>query len=201
MSGYTIGRLRGGPAIVYYEAGKRHRYALGTADPREAERRAPALYSELSRPKGKGVAELWDAYVLDMQGRAVISTMKHTWKALRGRFGPMSADEITVEDCRAHTAERRKADIKDGTIHTELGHLRMVVLWAAKRDLIPSSLHRTPIEAEAERAPPYPSSKRTPIELAIMPHVRLFIVLAVGTAARKDALLGLTWDRCDFERE
>jgi integrase len=33
-----------------------------------------------------------------------------------------------------------------------------------------------------------------------MPHVRLFIILAISTAARMTALLQLTWDRVDWER-
>ena len=32
------------------------------------------------------------------------------------------------------------------------------------------------------------------------PHVRLAIVLMLGTAARVRAILDLTWDRCDFDR-
>ena len=32
-----------------------------------------------------------------------------------------------------------------------------------------------------------------------MPHVQLFVILAVTTGARMGALLGLTWDRVDFE--
>jgi integrase len=35
---------------------------------------------------------------------------------------------------------------------------------------------------------------------AAMPHVRLFIVLALATAGRMTAILELTWDRVDFER-
>lgn len=37
------------------------------------------------------------------------------------------------------------------------------------------------------------------LDAAVMPHVRLFIVLAITTAARASALLGLTWDRVDFQ--
>jgi len=33
-----------------------------------------------------------------------------------------------------------------------------------------------------------------------LPHVKLFVHLAYATAGRSSALLGLTWDRCDFER-
>src|SRR5262245_55555527 len=32
-----------------------------------------------------------------------------------------------------------------------------------------------------------------------MPHVKLLVILALTTAARSAALLGLTWDRVDFE--
>ena len=56
----------------------------------------------------------------------------HTWKALAPLFAPLPAHAITVEHCKQHAARRRDAGIKDGTIHTELGHLRMVLLWAEK---------------------------------------------------------------------
>jgi integrase len=36
------------------------------------------------------------------------------------------------------------------------------------------------------------------VEAATMPDLRLFIVLAYATGARSAALLGLTWQRCDF---
>ncbi len=35
---------------------------------------------------------------------------------------------------------------------------------------------------------------------ATRPHVRLAIILLLGTAARVRAILDLTWDRCDFDR-
>ena len=63
---YIITRLRGGFALAYWPNGKRRRYSLGTSDPREAERRAPAVYAELTKPKGKTVAIIWDAYATDM---------------------------------------------------------------------------------------------------------------------------------------
>jgi hypothetical protein len=116
-------------------------YSLGTSDKSEAERIAPALYAELTRPKGTTVGELWEAYYVDRAGRAVVGTMLHTWKALRDRFGPMEAHAVTVADCRIHISERRERGIRDGTIHTELGHLRMVLCWAVKQGLIVRAPH------------------------------------------------------------
>lgn len=208
-SGYAIRRYRGGFALVWYdEQGKRHRHSIGTNDAREAERRAPALFAELTARQSDTVESLWDAYLAAKAGRAIVPTMRYTWRALAKRFGPMTPDSITTADCRAHIEERRNKKTKqtpngvgDGTIHTELGHLRMVLVWAENERYIkkapyierpskpkPSEKHLT--KAEAKRL----------IDSATTPHVRLFIILALGTGARSAALLQLTWDRCDFAR-
>jgi len=202
MSGYRIGRLNGKFVLVFDVAGKRRRFRLDAKDASEAHRIAPGIFAELTRPTGRKVKDLWQGYVQDRAGRAVTVTMVHTWKALKDRFGNMEAEAITVSDCRAHMAERRKASIKDGTLLTELGHLRMVLKWAEKQRLI----DRAPY---IER-PPTPKPKehhltktdaRALIDAATMPHMKLYIVLALSTGARNSALLDLTWDRCDFTRE
>lgn len=205
---YTIGRYRGAFCLTFIDAGgTRRRYSLGTNDPRIAEIAAEGVYADLTRPKGDTVKAIWDAYVKDREGRAVIATMAHTWKALEKRFGHLTPRDITVAECRSHAEERRKPTearpkgIHDGTIHTELGHLRMVLLWAEKQGLIDKAPY---IERPAK---PKPSEKhltrhqaRRLIDAAALPHVRTFIVLALGTGARSRAVLDLTWDRCDFAR-
>jgi integrase len=199
---YRIGKLKGECVLVYRDAaGNRHRYRLGTADASEARRRAPAIYAERTKPQGTKVKDLWQAYTLDKAGRPVIGTMLHTWKALQLRFGEMEAEAITIPDCRAHIEERRRRGIKDGTLLTELGHLRMVLKWSERHKLMgrapyierpskpkPKEHHLTKLEARAL------------IDAASMPHIRLYIILALGTGARNAALLDLTWARCDFER-
>lgn len=202
MPEWRLTRLRGEFCVTWDEPGGiRRRYRLGTSDPKEAARRAPARYAELTRPVGTKVKDLWAAYCQDMAGRAVVGTMVHTWKALKDRFGEIDGEAVSIADCRAHTAERREAGIKDGTIHTELGHLRMVLLWAGKHGLIekvpaierpskpdPKTDHLTRAEAKAL------------IEAAKAPHVALAIRLMLGTGARNEAAMQLTWDRVDFER-
>lgn len=136
-----------------------------------------------------------------MAGRAVVGTMKHTWKALQARFGEMQATTISIADCRAHTAERHKAGIQDGTIHTELGHLRMVILWAEKHRLI----DRAPaIERPAKPEPKDSYLTRAEatalIDAANAPHVALAIRLMLATGARNEAAMQLTWDRVDLDR-
>lgn len=201
MSDWRLTRLRGEYCLTWYEGDIRRRYRLGTSDAKEAARRAPARYAELTRPRGSTVSDLWEGYVLDMEGRAVVGTMKHTWKALRDRFGPTEAEAVSIADCRAHTDARRKAGIKDGTIHTELGHLRMVLLWAKRNKLINSvpDIER-PSKPEPKDAYLTRGEVSGMLAASISPHIVLAILLLIGTGARIAAALQLTWDRVDFER-
>src|ERR1700747_451757 len=199
---YTIGKLKGECVLVYRDStGKRRRYRLGTADASEARRLAPAIYAERTRPEGTKVKDLWEAYTLDKAGRPGVGTMVHTWKALRARFGEMEGEAITVADCRAHMAERRAAGIMDGTLLTELGHLRMVLRWSEKHRLIDRAPYiERPSKPKPKEHHLTKPEARALIDAASMPHIRLYIILALGTGARNAALLDLTWDRCNFER-
>lgn len=201
MPEWRITRLDGEYCLTWDDGDIRRRYRLGTSDPQEARRRAPARYAELTRPKGTLVSDLWASYCLDKEGRSVVTTMKYTWKALAPTFGPKQGEEITVADCRSYTDERRRAGRKDGSIHTELGHLRSVLVWAAKNRLIKFAPH---IERPAK-----PDSKEgflTRQEVSALsakantPHIQLAILLMIATGARSAAALELTWDRVDFER-
>lgn len=199
---WTIGRHRGGLALVFYRDGKRHRHALGTSDPSKARSLAPSIYAELTRPKGKTVKDLWKAYEIDKEGRAIVATMKHTWKALEEVFGGLEPRDVTIEHCRAHTRDRRKAGIKDGTIHTELGHLRMVLKWARERKFYDEevpTIERPPKPKTGERHLTRQEVKAV-LRHCRTPHIKRFIHLGYATAGRSAAILGLTWDRVDFER-
>ncbi|MFD2235950.1 tyrosine-type recombinase/integrase [Aureimonas populi] len=138
----------------------------------------------------------------DREGRAVLKTMDCTWGVLKPRFGPLTADQITIALCRQHTKERQAAGISDGTIHTELGHLRTVLKWAEAHRLI----DRAPaIERPAKPEPKSDYLTRAQvarmIECAKVPHIALAIRLLIGTGGRVTAALELTWDRVDMVRK
>lgn len=201
MPEWRLTRLKGQFCLTFERDGKRVRRRLGTTDARQAHLLAPAVYAELTRPQGSTVAELWAAYITDREGRAVVATMHHTWKALKDRFGMRDGHSITKEDCRAHVAERRANGISDGTIHTELGHLRTVLKWAENGRLIDRAPH---IERPSKPAPKERYLTRDEVHRVInaakAPHVRLAMHLMIATSARVTAILELTWDRVDFER-
>ena len=129
----------------------RRRYTLETSDPKEAARRAPGSIRRAhssTREGGRGpLARIPYRYGRPPghvdDGSFVESAQGAVWWA---RF----KKSITIADCRAHIAERRQAGRKDGTIHTELGHLRMVLLWAEKHGLIKKA---PMIERPGEAAP------------------------------------------------
>ncbi len=204
---YEIGRLKsskfpaGECVLTFWNDGKRRRFRLGTSDEAQARRLAPAFYAQAVRPKGTTVRELWDAYLVDKTGRAVAAIMPYEWKALEARFGDMNAEDISIEDCRAHIAERRALGRKDGTIITELGRIRMVTKWAEKRKLIAKAPDMERPEKRKTRARFLKHHEIRALAGACKaPHLTLFVHVAYATAGRAQAILGLTWDRVDFER-
>lgn len=171
----------------------------------------------MTRPIGCLVKDIWEGYRREKSGRSVLEPMKYTWKALEPHFGEKEADQIGVADCRSYIAARKAVrearsgkhgvrkypnGIHDGTIHTELGHLRMVLLWAEKTGLIKKAPH-------IERPPkPSPSEKHLTREEAAAlvraaddAHLKLFILLGMATGGRSSALLQLTWSRVDFKSD
>jgi integrase len=148
--------------------------------------------------------EIWQFYLADREaaGKVGLPRMRDVWKAMEPVFGQVTPlDLMDGSRVRAYIEARRRAGVGDGTIHTELGYLRAALHLAKRRGVItalpdislppkprPRTRHLTAEQANALLAG------------AIMPHVRLFIQLALYTAGRPSAILDLTWDRVDFDR-
>ena len=198
---WTITKFRGGLAVAFYRDGKRHRHSLGTSDPREAQRLAPAVYAELTRPQGRKVSDLWEAYRLDKAAKSIATTMAFTGKAILPHFGHRDGEDVTKTECAAYTASRRKLGRSDGAIHTELGHLRTVLVWARKNRLInfAPDIDKPKKPEPKDRYLTKDEVKRM-LAAVKLPHVKLAIHAMLATGARISALLELTWDRVDFER-
>jgi integrase len=198
---YKLQRLRGGWCIAAYENGRRvSRRQLDACDAASAAIEFAEIVADAGKPIDPAIAEIWAAYRADRAGRRIAENMEWSGRAILPVFGGMKPMSITAKDCRAYAKARKLAGRQAGTICTELAHLRVCLAWAVKarmikeapfieRPQLPPSKERHLSRAEAERV----------IAAAVAPHVRLFIVLALTTAARATALLELTWDRIDFE--
>ena len=207
MPEYRLGRLKGRYVVTWWEDGKRRRYRLeaSVTNVKDAEREALDLIRQkrAEKPGGQTIKALWEAYRKEKDGRRVAVAMKHEWRAIGPHFGHLRPDQVTTELCRDYTAKRRKAGKHDGTIWTELGHLRTVFVWAGpdKRGLIP---HAPPVERPPKPAPRdrwlTDAEIKQLLDAPMAHHIRLAILLMLSTAARVGAVLELRWDRVDFER-
>lgn len=200
-SDYRIGKLGDRLTVSWWEDGKRQRYRLKTRDRKEAESEAiSVIQRERAKAAGSTIDELWELYREEKKARRIAVTMGFEWRAMRPFFGNLRPDQVTVAHCRAYTETRRAMGKGDGTIWTELGHLRTVFNWAAARQLI---AYAPPVERPAK---PRPKERWLTneeagrlLEAARAPHIKLAILLMLTTAGRVGAILDLKWERVDFE--
>lgn len=191
----------------YDENRERHRRSLGT-DSRDV---AQAAFVEFKRTftfalqgTPTTVSAIYDAYVSDRAdaGKSATARIRDAWKRLAPTFANIMPHQISEDICREYTRDRISGGASAGTVHVELGYLRSAMRFAAvKRQW----LQREPYIPLPQKPPPRDLYLTKPearllIAAAGMPHVKLFIVLALSTAARAGAILGLTWNRVDLER-
>lgn len=201
MPDFKIGRLNGRFVVSWWEDGTRRRYRLDGPTLQDAQRQAiDVIRKERPLAEAGTVADLWERYRQDKDGRRVATAMGFEWKAIGPHFGHYKPDQITDELCRAYTSKRRAEGKQDGTIWTELGHLRSVMNWAEQRRII---AHAPAIERPAKPKPKERHLTRTEAARLVEAadgHVKLAVLLMLSTAARVGAVLDLTWNRVDLER-
>jgi integrase len=213
MPDYKLGKLRTKRAdgsvddryvVTWWDDGKRKRFRLDALTLADAKREAIERARKETKPAAAlTVADLWEMYRREKDGRRVAVAMGHEWKALGPHFGHLLPSQVGMDACREYVAQRRSAGKHDGTIWTELGHLRTVFRWAGPEGhrLIP---HAPKVERPAKPAPKERYLTHAEIDrLLAAPmahHIRLAILLMLGTGARVGAVLELTWDRVDLER-
>jgi integrase len=185
--------------------GRRRRASLGTADRQEAMERLQGLDERLQaarKPKVIDVTFAWQGKQASLGTRAAAAAMASRAKAVLPFFGAMRADLIGEQDVGAYIAKRRAAGRNDGTIVAELKQLRSSLAWAVKK----RHIHKAPYIHMPST--PAPRDKRlTRAEAAKFmkaiehEHLRLFVIIALTTGARKQAILDLRWDRVDLRRK
>ena len=216
---FSLSFYRGRYCIAWWEGGQVRRVSCRTADKEAAERfladfRA-ARGIELP-PTVVTIGGILEAYAREREGRPHSKTLRYDVGTLERHLAQLSADLLTREQVARYVAARRKEGsraasakhrkeprpISDGTLRRELGTLRAALTWATQQT--PPWL----TEAPHIDLPPAPAGRErwltreeasNLIENATAAHVRLFLALALNTAARTGALLALTWDRVDLQ--
>jgi integrase len=222
---YQLGTLKGEYCVVWREidddtgakSRKRFRLSVQVGRP-EAEAIAELNRFIASKEAADALAggdltigEIFERYIQDRrkEGKNVDNQI-YSWRALEPKFGALFPGDLTapvmVDGERrtyAHqfAVECERAGRSRDTIWSYLTYLRTAIKWAHDRGLIEK---RPYVWLPQKGAPRDIVMDEGDFEKLLNAcsygHVRLFVLLAAGTAARMSAILDLTWDRVDFER-
>lgn len=196
----------------WFEGGRKREHILGPGSKSEAEKRIVAFRSEQQAsqkgrrdPEHYPIAHALANYAKEhAPNKASRLTISYNIDALTPFFGKMTVSEITPETCRKYAKQR---GVKPATIAREL-----TTLGAALRHDV-KELRLT--SAPFIRLPKQPPSKDrwlTKQEAAALVraarhddqaknHLPRFILVALYTAARKGAILDLSFQQIDVDRK
>lgn len=226
MSIPTLRQADNGFYYAFWTSGRRSKRAtMGTGEAAEAQRRFAhwLLARENAHRPGDidySVAQLWVVY-WEKHGQNVAApdTLLGAWKNLWLHFGRCRLSDInqdTIDDYEKKRAAGKIGQPAGGsTARRELGALRACLNWCAapKRKIItPAQVPHFDLPAEGEPRDRWLRTEEIDRLLSAtfyvnevtagwprVPRGERFLRLALETAARKTALLELTWDRVDFE--
>lgn len=194
---YRLKIWNGEWAIVWRENGRTQRRRLTGCD-KDAAQRALADFTRSGQPEHRStVAMIMEAYLKDKADKPSHARMGWAWARLKDHFGALRPDQVDRQTCREYVAKRRRQGRGDNTIRKELITLRAGLRWSNKNTPAVVEMPSMPIPREVFITK---EEFDTLLAAAKAPHMRLFLLLAWFTAARKEALLSLTWDRVDLKR-
>lgn len=203
--------------VQWWENGAARRVSCRTADATEARRFLATWRAGIDAPDipaAPTVGAVLDGYLADREPHTHSSTIRYCCTTIKAHLADLPVDLVTKEQVKRYVANRRKAGaqgasatyrpslrpLSDGTIVRELGVLRAALAWAVRERWIPEApfIERPPSPQPRERWLTREEADRLQ-DGANANHIRVFIAMALFTAARAGALLQLTWDRVDLE--
>lgn len=144
------------------------------------------------------------------EGKAA-DKMEFQWRALRPTFEHLQPADVETTmivqgeprtRCHQYAVDRHAKGLARSTIHSELSLLRSAMGWAAKRRMIepvhvwvstPGKARRTALSTEG-------IIKLLGAIVEAPHHIRLLMLIALATGARREAILDLEWARVDLDR-
>ncbi|VVT16335.1 Site-specific recombinase XerD [Sphingomonas sp. EC-HK361] len=207
-------RKRGVFYIQWYDAGNKRQRSTGTNDRGEAEARLAEFIIERGKidlPRGpRDPSQFPIADALALYGAehapttAAPERIAYAIDALLPFWGASMVSAITQETCRAYTRERKRSP---GTIRKELGTLRASLHFAQRYGRLTAVPHvflpskpegRGRWLSRTEAAQLIHAAVRSRSDTRL--YLPLFLVIALYTGARKEAILSLRWPQIDLDR-
>jgi len=212
MTDYRLEQYRGKWGLIWKDGDKWRRQSLGLAVTDTDEDQARIQAAIAWRRMGHSAEPETDAWTfndvfervkadLTMRGKSYERNAYH-WKNVGGEFGHLLVQDIEEGEIYEYISQRIDGDgASRSTVSDEMSLLRRCAKMAFDNAWISGKAPKVP---NCGKAPPrdYYLTKPMFAQLlkgCVSPHVRLFCIMAVTTAARPGAILGLTWDRVDFD--
>lgn len=186
---------RGTWCVAWSVNRRTRRRSLGTRDRQEAEIAFHAYLAESRRTARPGRVT-----VADCLAGYIEATPKVAGRKALSWFGPKLPEHIDRAACEDYATSRAAVGIRPKTIHTELGLLRSALIWAEREKWIDKApfIHRPDPGQPRDRWLNREEAERLKAG-CVMPHVRLFVEIALATGARPGAILDLTWPQVSFD--
>ena len=204
---YSLARRASRYYVQWWEDGSARRISCRTEIASEARRfiaEFKAARETPQPPPAPTLGQIIDGYQADREGRVHSQTIKYECAMLKRHLGDLPVDLLADVQVRAYMEGRRREGaggapamhyrkprpLSDGTLIRELGTLRAALAWAVRSRWIATAPH-----VERPQAPPPRDRWLTYDEAYLLldaakaPHVRLFIALALYTAARTGGAL------------
>lgn len=215
-SGPKLVKIAGHAAwyIRWYDRGAKRQRSTGTSDRAEADLRLADFLIERHtpvRPDGPRdphrfpIEEAIALYAVEhSENTADPKRLGYAMKALLSFWEGKAVGEVTAATCREYARKRGRSD---GTLRRELGVLRAALNHCAKFSYLaavphvhlptkPEGKSRFLTEHEAARLLHAALRARADTRL----YLPLFVVMALYTGQRKEALLSLRWPQVDLAR-
>src|SRR5688572_26324158 len=187
--------------ICWTVNGRPDRITTGTRDRGEADLALARHTLQHARPRDQELTDVtleavlvryWQHHGKDLFDPA---TVRHVIGIVSRHRAGRLVSSFTISD--QEQLVRDLGTVAPGTAGRSLGVIRAALEWSAARQEIAYAprVLRIPVQ-DGEGARPFsPAELRTLLEAAQEPHQRAFLLLAISTGARPEAILQLTWDR------
>lgn len=201
---WSLGKRRGVYEAFRYidpEKTRRERRTLNTSSEQEASDLLRQLNDEVVAGGPATVATCFELYKFHKeQKKKWTESMERARKKVCAEIGDINPHAITRALCEQIIEKRLALGLARDTVRIEMAYLRAALKYSehAKRiERAPFVL--VPSGGEARERWLSADEIEKLVASAVALHVKLFIILAVATAARPSHILQLTWDRVDLE--
>lgn len=186
--------------IKWVDAAGPHRISLGTTDRNAADTAARRFWNQRTLGHTDSIGAIVTRHFESGECND-LDRKRQRWSKMEPFWGGLTIRDIDKQTPKAYAEWRGKST---NTIRNELSLIKAACRWAME-DVSPPIITALPVI----KLPPMPKSKvghltkdqfRHFLSCCVMPHVKLFAILAVSTGARKTALLTAKWAYLDWER-